>query len=180
MSFEKTKRAVVEAGEASESDEGESELSRITPQVSTVRAAASVSENPALGRQVTATSFDTYSVSSLTAASGSITSVSQQELPARPMSCRALVDFNRSLAKGVRDAAALPYAVAIKEIDDIALDLVKGQQLMDDVYRVLESVGNSLQSIEREADELRAQCRSALPLVSHSQIRIPKPPTSSS
>lgn len=33
-------------------------------------------------------------------------------------------------SRGIREAAALPYAVAIREIDDLALDLVKGQQLV--------------------------------------------------
>lgn len=46
------------------------------------------------------------------------------------MYCRSLVEGNHSLSKGIREAAALPYAVAIREIDDIALDLVKGQQLV--------------------------------------------------
>ncbi|XP_022668180.1 uncharacterized protein LOC111269722 isoform X2 [Varroa jacobsoni] len=127
------------------------------------------------------TSIETCSVSSLTQASGSITAISQQEWPTRPVPCRALVEANSSLAKGIQEAAALPYTVAIKEIDDIALDLVRGQQLVDDVYRVLESVSESLQYIEWEADELRAQGTVALPVPpprhGYGGCHAPKPPT---
>lgn len=128
----------------------------------------------------------------------------------RPVQCRSLLDSNLTLGKSLHEVAGLPYAVAIKEIDNVTLDLVRGQQLvsvasvlkrtsaptnptramialdfqpllipsharfsvaldflfqMDDVLRHLEQVGTGLQSIQHDADVLRAHCRSILPRV---------------
>lgn len=48
----------------------------------------------------------------------------------RPIQCRSLLESNLTLGKNLHEVAGLPYAVAIKEIDNVTLDLVRGQQLV--------------------------------------------------
>lgn len=141
----------VEVGEASESSDSESEGF-----VKVQRTPFGTSTDDCMS------SFSTVTAPSVSATTAS-TVITPQEFPVNPVLCRGLVEHNLSLGRSIHEMATIPYAVALREIDNITLDLVKSQQMMDGVCTNLASVGSNLQQIQKEAEELRRTCRIMLP-----------------